>query len=179
MPCCLSSFINGTHDSGCLRSHLGHFSAFIKVLLCLKKKKNGRDLSAVFRAVLLRNCNLSPPAGHCVHARGGQGWTFLDLHKYKSPGAACLLDFCRREQPYDNYLKTPSLHEKSLQFLESLPLELCLPSPPPRATLLTLSRPARTQCQEPGCVLGSSKESPKRLRDVPLKYGHTAKGPAV
>jgi hypothetical protein len=35
----------------------------------------------LFGAVVLRNCNLSPPAGHCVPAWGDENWAFLDLHK--------------------------------------------------------------------------------------------------
>lgn len=58
-----------------------------------KKKKNGRGCMGngdslpgsledqLFGAVVLRNCNLSPPAGHCVPAWGDENWAFLDLHK--------------------------------------------------------------------------------------------------
>lgn len=89
--------------------------------------------------VLLRNCNLPPPAGLCVRARGGENWAFLDAHEMQISQrglAARFVPECfqpprtiKGEQPHDNYLKTPALHKKPLRFLDSAQLELFLPAP--------------------------------------------------
>lgn len=45
--------------------------------------------------VLLRNCNLPPPAGHCVRARGGENWAFLDAHEMQISQRGLLLGLCQ------------------------------------------------------------------------------------
>lgn len=135
----------------------------------LKKKKNGRNGNSLagfleaqlFGAVVLRNCDLLPPAGHSAPPWSGENWAFLDLHKKIQIPHYCLIarfmfDFSFRLSKKGNgqwhYLKKTDLHEKSLQFPESS-LELCLPG-----TLLTLSSLLSVRM---GCVLGPSKESRK------------------